>query len=295
MIAGRERRHNPRTATPPKPAPHRTPTSGAPRSKTRDSSEALITADGVNLHYRYWSSEAHAGRGCTRPRLRRLLPPPRGRPPSPSAPGRRFDVVGLQLTRPRPLRRTIARSAILESYDVAAAVAGPNGPGSTPSWSGRPSARWLPCATPPVATANWPEWSASAPRPPRACPAPPPEPWPSAWPAPELGRQSPNTTSTSASPPPGSLRPSPPNSSPSIAVPVAIVQGDQDRYVPTTDAHAIYQACNPLHRRLDLVPGMGHAFDQKALPAVNRALDWVLAQHPTSTPKPNTEPATAHP
>jgi uncharacterized protein len=70
----------------------------------------------------------------------------------------------------------------------------------------------------------------------------------------------------------------------SITVPVVIVHGDQDRYIPTTDAEAIYQACKSQHRRLDLVPGMGHAFDHKALPAVNDALDWLVAQQDHSDP-----------
>ena len=70
-----------------------------------------------------------------------------------------------------------------------------------------------------------------------------------------------------------------------IVVPVAIVHGDHDRYIPTTDAEAIYQACNPPYRRLELVPGMGHAFDQKALPAVNHALDWLLAEHTVPIPQ----------
>jgi dienelactone hydrolase len=72
-----------------------------------------------------------------------------------------------------------------------------------------------------------------------------------------------------------------------IVVPIAIVHGDQDRYIPTSDAQAIYQACNSPHRRLELVPGMGHAFDYKALPAVNNALNWLLAEH-HSTPQGNT-------
>jgi pimeloyl-ACP methyl ester carboxylesterase len=63
-----------------------------------------------------------------------------------------------------------------------------------------------------------------------------------------------------------------------ITVPVAIIHGDQDRYIPTTDAQAIYAACNSPFRRLELIPGMGHAFDQKALPAVNNALDWLLTE-----------------
>jgi uncharacterized protein len=70
-----------------------------------------------------------------------------------------------------------------------------------------------------------------------------------------------------------------------IVVPVAIVHGDQDRYIPISDAQAIYQACNSPHRRLELVPGMGHAFDHKALPAVNSALDWLLAQREVRPPE----------
>ncbi len=70
-----------------------------------------------------------------------------------------------------------------------------------------------------------------------------------------------------------------------IAVPVVIIHGDQDRYIPTTDAQAIYEACNSPYRRLHLIPGMGHAFDQKALPAVNNAIDWLLAQLPYSLPQ----------
>ncbi len=79
-----------------------------------------------------------------------------------------------------------------------------------------------------------------------------------------------------------------------IVVPLAIVHGDRDRYIPTSDAQAIYQACNSPYRHLDLVPGMGHAFDQKALPAVNDALDWILAQPPIPTPNGNTERVTAY-
>jgi hypothetical protein len=56
-----------------------------------------------------------------------------------------------------------------------------------------------------------------------------------------------------------------------IVIPIAIVHGDQDRYIPPSDAQAISQACRSPYRRLDPVPGMGHAFDQKALTAVNDA------------------------
>jgi alpha-beta hydrolase superfamily lysophospholipase len=64
-----------------------------------------------------------------------------------------------------------------------------------------------------------------------------------------------------------------------IGVPVAVVHGDQDRYIPTTDAEAIYRACDSPYRRLDLIAGMGHAFDQKAVPAVTKAVEWILGGH----------------
>jgi alpha-beta hydrolase superfamily lysophospholipase len=61
-----------------------------------------------------------------------------------------------------------------------------------------------------------------------------------------------------------------------IAVPVAIVHGTQDRYIPTSDAQAIYRACDSRYRRLDLIPDMGHAFDQRAVLAVTNAVHWIL-------------------
>lgn len=64
-----------------------------------------------------------------------------------------------------------------------------------------------------------------------------------------------------------------------IGVPVAIVHGDQDRYIPTTDPEAIYLSCDSRYRRLDLIPGMGHAFDQKAVSAVTHAVEWILVGH----------------
>ena len=68
-----------------------------------------------------------------------------------------------------------------------------------------------------------------------------------------------------------------------IAMPIAIVQGDRDHYIPANDAEALYQACSPSRRRLDVVVGMGHAFDAKALPAVSAAVDWLLDQRLTVT------------
>jgi alpha-beta hydrolase superfamily lysophospholipase len=63
-----------------------------------------------------------------------------------------------------------------------------------------------------------------------------------------------------------------------IAVPVAIIHGDSDHFVATKDGVEIYRNCRP-PRRLDLVPGMGHAYGTLALPAVSAAVEWVLAAH----------------
>ena len=61
-----------------------------------------------------------------------------------------------------------------------------------------------------------------------------------------------------------------------IAVPVAIIHGERDRFVGAKDGVEIFRNCHA-PRRLDLVPGMGHAYDVSALPAVTAAVEWALA------------------
>jgi uncharacterized protein (TIRG00374 family) len=65
-----------------------------------------------------------------------------------------------------------------------------------------------------------------------------------------------------------------------ISVPVAIIQGQRDPYIAREDAAAIHEACTSPSKRLDMVPGMGHAYDEKAIPAIRDAVDWVLAVTP---------------
>jgi alpha-beta hydrolase superfamily lysophospholipase len=60
-----------------------------------------------------------------------------------------------------------------------------------------------------------------------------------------------------------------------LNVPIAIVHGDCDRYIPARDASEIHRACTT-PRRLDLVTGMGHAFDEHAVPVVSTAVEWLL-------------------
>lgn len=60
-----------------------------------------------------------------------------------------------------------------------------------------------------------------------------------------------------------------------IRAPLAVVHGREDRYVPPSEA-VLLAAAAP-NGRLFLVPGMGHAFDAAAVPAIAEAVAWTLA------------------
>jgi pimeloyl-ACP methyl ester carboxylesterase len=70
-----------------------------------------------------------------------------------------------------------------------------------------------------------------------------------------------------------------------LAVPLAVVHGTGDRFMPASEAeilHASGASADPTgprgRRRLDLVPDMGHAFCTRGLDAVTDAVAWCLAQ-----------------
>jgi pimeloyl-ACP methyl ester carboxylesterase len=77
-----------------------------------------------------------------------------------------------------------------------------------------------------------------------------------------------------------------------LALPLAVVHGTGDRFMPTTEAEILHAAGSragggPAHgaeRRLDLVPDMGHAFCTRGLDAVTDAVAWCLAQSPVPQP-----------
>jgi alpha-beta hydrolase superfamily lysophospholipase len=58
-----------------------------------------------------------------------------------------------------------------------------------------------------------------------------------------------------------------------IDVPLAIVHGIDDPFLPSSNARALYDAAGE-PRRLDLVPGAWHAHDPAVLPAVTGAVNW---------------------
>ena len=64
---------------------------------------------------------------------------------------------------------------------------------------------------------------------------------------------------------------------PRITCPVAIIHGTADRFVAPAAAAELHRVANS-PRRLDLVPGLGHAFEPESIPAVRDAVTWALAQ-----------------
>jgi pimeloyl-ACP methyl ester carboxylesterase len=64
-----------------------------------------------------------------------------------------------------------------------------------------------------------------------------------------------------------------------ITAPLAIVHGTRDRFIASGEARLLYAGAND-PRRVDLVPGMGHAFDAAGIPAICDAVAWALALTP---------------
>ncbi len=69
-----------------------------------------------------------------------------------------------------------------------------------------------------------------------------------------------------------------------LGVPVAIVHGRGDPFIAVEDAEALVAAARE-PRRLELVDGLGHAFEPPATPAILTALDWCL-EHTAAAPTP---------
>jgi alpha-beta hydrolase superfamily lysophospholipase len=63
---------------------------------------------------------------------------------------------------------------------------------------------------------------------------------------------------------------------PNVEAPVAFVHGAADRFIPASDAADLYEAANE-PRRLQIVPGMGHAFVAQSVPVIRDAVEWALA------------------
>src|SRR5262249_17125916 len=62
---------------------------------------------------------------------------------------------------------------------------------------------------------------------------------------------------------------------PRLRVPFAIVHGTDDRFIPVRDAVELHEAA-PGPTPIDIVPGLGHAFEAPWSDAGRRSVSWVL-------------------
>jgi pimeloyl-ACP methyl ester carboxylesterase len=65
---------------------------------------------------------------------------------------------------------------------------------------------------------------------------------------------------------------------PKVRVPFAIVHGTDDKFIPLRDAIELHDATKG-PARLDIVAGLGHAFEAASIEAVQRGVTWALEHH----------------
>jgi pimeloyl-ACP methyl ester carboxylesterase len=67
-----------------------------------------------------------------------------------------------------------------------------------------------------------------------------------------------------------------------VSAPVAVIHGAADKFIPATAGRELHDAA-PDPRRLDLVTGMGHAFEPGAIGPVVEAVEWTLQDAPVAS------------
>jgi alpha-beta hydrolase superfamily lysophospholipase len=65
---------------------------------------------------------------------------------------------------------------------------------------------------------------------------------------------------------------------PRVRAPLALVHGTADRFIPVRDAVELHDAATG-PSRLDIVAGLGHAFEPPSIDAVRRAVAWTLDRY----------------
>jgi len=68
-----------------------------------------------------------------------------------------------------------------------------------------------------------------------------------------------------------------------IRVPLAVIHGDADQVIPPTAAAQLVDRAGG-SARLEIVPGMGHAFDPLGIPVILDAVDWALRRPAAESP-----------
>jgi alpha-beta hydrolase superfamily lysophospholipase len=62
---------------------------------------------------------------------------------------------------------------------------------------------------------------------------------------------------------------------PNVDAPLAILHGAADRFVPPSAASELFAAAHE-PRQLEIIAGMGHAFEPQSVPAIQHAVAWIL-------------------
>lgn len=62
----------------------------------------------------------------------------------------------------------------------------------------------------------------------------------------------------------------------SVQVPLVVVHGTRDRFIPVRDAYELYLSAS-CERRLEIVDAMGHAFEACAVDRIVQAVEWALS------------------
>jgi pimeloyl-ACP methyl ester carboxylesterase len=62
---------------------------------------------------------------------------------------------------------------------------------------------------------------------------------------------------------------------PRVSAPYAVVHGTDDRFIPVRDAIELHEASRQ-PSRLDVVPGLGHAFEPPSIAAIRQGVAWAL-------------------
>jgi alpha-beta hydrolase superfamily lysophospholipase len=65
---------------------------------------------------------------------------------------------------------------------------------------------------------------------------------------------------------------------PRVRAPFAIVHGTEDRFIPVRDAVELHDAATS-PSRIDIVAGLGHAFEPPSIDAVRRSVAWTMDRH----------------
>jgi alpha-beta hydrolase superfamily lysophospholipase len=84
--------------------------------------------------------------------------------------------------------------------------------------------------------------------------------------------------------------PPPANLASLVTSPLAVVHGEKDRFIPPSEALRLHARASrtgaPYERRLDLVAGMGHAFDPVGTTRIVEAVEWALERSGNRSPAP---------